>query len=139
MNPSSVNKLTFKSFILTIVATLLLSFTFPMFSPKVSASSYTENQLEEDLYNQSLTENPNFKKDLLATKLRLSQEIYKQSNPSQVSPQGMLGGGLKGLKYLGSLAKHGGTSLSWLLKPFSKKTADTVKRNSHKIADALAK
>ncbi|MBA4537265.1 hypothetical protein H1Z61_08945 [Bacillus aquiflavi] len=35
--------------------------------------------------------------------------------------------------------KHGGNTLSWLLKPFSKKVSVIVKRNSRKIARVLEK
>ncbi len=133
-----------------MVTVLLTSLITTGFLQKVSAEEVSKvnkdfnkeeidiNDLEDNLYNRSLIENPDFESDLLSAKFILDKEIIKQ-NSGEVSAYGMLGGGLKGLKAIGTTVKHGGNTLSWILKPFSRKVSVVVKRNSRKIASALSK
>lgn len=122
-----------KPFIITIIVTLLLSFVLPSSLQKVNAGS--NNNLGDT------NDNTEFPANWSTATSTLQLHAFKQSElkQSDVSANGAIGTGIKGLKALGKIVKHGGTTLSWLLKPFSKKVAKAVKKNSKKIADALEK
>ncbi|WP_186579697.1 hypothetical protein [Aquibacillus kalidii] len=132
----------FKSISLIVVFTLVLSTLGPILvNNKVSAASLTSSTEATDTnYDNDLfdIDSPTFEQDLIASKLIYQQEFLKQTK-GEYQTQGVVGIGLKGIKAFGKIVKNGGHMLSWVLKPFSKKYADAVKRNSKKIGNAFAK
>lgn len=85
---------------------------------------------------ENLAENPNFSSELEDARNVLQSQIVHEDG---IVTYGAAGGSLKALKALGLTIKHGGTALSWLLKPFNKKYGVLVKKHSRKISNALAK
>ncbi|WP_010095187.1 hypothetical protein [Ornithinibacillus scapharcae] len=143
-----MKKKLFKTLSITVATTIVVSTVGPSFvSAKVSASSLSSESLptlpsldisyenyDPDMFD---LESPTFKQDVKKSESIIQQEIHK--NQEEISTQGVLGVGLKGIKAFGNVVKNGGHMLSWVLKPFSKKYSDAVKRNTSKIAKALAK
>lgn len=148
MNELIKNKTAFKSFLLSLVAALTLSVILPGFTTKASANpiNLTKNDLysneevvtEQDLFEESLQANPNFLIELERAKFSYQMEINKQPK-DEISTAGVITAPLKALKALGVTVKHGGTALSWLLKPFSKKYSVLIKKHSRHISNVLAK
>ncbi|WP_077307632.1 hypothetical protein [Terribacillus halophilus] len=101
---------------------------------------YDEEAFHE-FYNENMMSNPNFNAELLELRSQFNQQMNGRNNSveGQFTTQGVFGHGLKGLKAIGTMVKHGGRALSWALKPFSAKTAKAVKKNSKKIGKALGK
>lgn len=136
----------FKSLLLALAATLTLSLILPGFATKASASNLTDNDLysneepvtEEDLLKESLQANPDFLVELERAKFLYKMEMNQQGQ-NEIGTQGVVTAPLKALKALGLTVKHGGTALSWLLKPFSKKYGVLVKKHSRHISNVLAK
>lgn len=125
-----MNKKMIKSVILSTSCALMVSAVLPGFANgKASASTIeeTKNVVEHD-YDLFDVYSPTFQQDLIASKLMISTQ------GEEVGTQGAL----KALKLIGSTIKNGGHALSWLIAPFSKATADAVKRNAAKIGKALA-
>ncbi|WP_456363485.1 hypothetical protein [Priestia aryabhattai] len=120
-----------KSLLVMIAFTLVVTVFSPLITEKASAAETT--QTEEEFYKEQLRENPNFSKELATTRVALGNPA-KQGD---VTSQGVVGATLKAIKKLSPMLRHGGTALSWALKPFSKKTAVVVKRNSRKAANAI--
>ncbi|RAS77950.1 hypothetical protein [Priestia endophytica] len=127
-------KKTIKSMLLMIAFTMTLTVFSPLITETAKAA---EVQTEQEFYKEQVSENPNFSNDLAKVKLQLASS--KTSTSGQVTTQGVVGGTLKAIKALSPILRHGGTALSWALKPFSKKTAVVVKRNSRKAANAIDK
>ncbi|GFZ78760.1 hypothetical protein GCM10010978_20190 [Compostibacillus humi] len=132
----------------TLATTMLVSAVGPsLASAKEATNSFTQKTLpslpsiveQYENYDPDMfdLESPSFRQDIMLSKSIIHQEI--RNNQKGVTTQGVLGAGLKGIKAFGSIVKNGGHMLSWILKPFSKKYADAVKRNSAKIGKALAK
>ncbi|MGG0644951.1 hypothetical protein ABE021_13595 [Sporosarcina gallistercoris] len=143
MNTLLKNKTAFTSIIFSLIAMLTLSVILPGFATKASASSIESTGNEAlvtdlNLLQESLEDNPNFLADLEKAKGLYYSSIgltYKD----EVQARGVVTAPLKALKALGVTVKHGGTALSWLLKPFSKKYSVLVKRYSRQISNVLAK
>lgn len=96
---------------------------------------YYSSEFEKELYLESLEHNINFTNDLSTIKLSTNANV----NDGSVTTYGVAGVTLKGLKVVGTIVKHGGNTLSWILKPFSTKVSNVVKKNATKIAKTLAK
>ena len=69
--------------------------------------------------------NPNFDNDVL---------LAKQEG---ATPRGPIGATLKAIKALSPSLRHGGTAISWIIKPLSRKHAVLVKKYSRKMSNAI--
>lgn len=143
------NKVAFQSIILSFVTMLALSLILPSFATKASASSIDltdDNNLPSDettptdieLLKENLASNPNFASDLEEARNLFQLEVQNQYG-DDIYTNGVVTAPLKALKALGATIKHGGTALSWILKPFSKKYSVLIKKHSRKISNVLAK
>lgn len=149
MNTLLKNKLVFKSIVLSFVTMLALSLILPSYTIKANASSIDltnnnnltsdkENLTDFHLLKESLADNPNFANDLEEARTLFQLEVQNQYG-DDVYANGVVTAPLKALKALGATIKHGGTALSWLLKPFNKKYSVLIKKYSRQISNVLAK
>ncbi|WP_339214448.1 hypothetical protein [Ornithinibacillus sp. FSL M8-0202] len=127
----------------TLALTLLISTVGPSFVQAKNTLDLLPKLPSEDLHDKFPTdmfnsESDTFEKDLKMSKFYFEQQVALQDDGGYTT-NGVLGAGLKALKAFGAIAKNGGHMLSWILKPFSKKYADAVKRNGAKIGKALDK
>ncbi|WP_330948949.1 hypothetical protein [Virgibacillus sp. MG-45] len=138
-----MSKKLLKRLSVTLAMTLLISTVGPSFAqakttldslPTLPSEDHHDN-FPTDIFN---SESDTFEKDLRMSKFYFEQQVALQDE-GEYTTNGILGAGLKGLKAFGAAAKNGGHILSWILKPFSKKYADAVKRNGAKIGKALDK
>ncbi|MCL7545643.1 hypothetical protein M8384_14845, partial [Staphylococcus aureus] len=53
------------------------------------------------------------------------------------TPRGPIGATLKAIKALSPSLRHGGTAISWIIKPLSRKHAVLVKKYSRKMSNAI--
>ncbi|MBM7645907.1 hypothetical protein JOD45_002132 [Scopulibacillus daqui] len=126
---------TVKLVLSTLVFALIFTAFVPLLENKAQAKENTTT--EQQFYQEQLKANPNFEKDLSEVKLGLKNGSIPNQPPGKVQPRGGFGATLKAIKGLAPVFRHGGTALSWMLKPFSKKAATIAKRNGRKIANAI--
>ncbi|MFD9625083.1 hypothetical protein [Peribacillus muralis] len=124
-----------------VLLALIFTLGFTSFAPFLNKAQANEVNLnneqidEQKFYEEQLASNPNFNEDLVLVK----QQLGTTPQESKVQGRGVIGGTLKAIKNLSPAFRHGGTALSWILKPFSKKSATIAKRNGRKIANAIDK
>ncbi|HCY9772543.1 TPA: hypothetical protein O2F28_002918 [Staphylococcus aureus] len=87
--------------------------------------------------------NPNFDNDVLLAKQEgaLNSSVFANNsmtlNSNKPTPSGPIGATLKAIKALSPSLRHGGTAISWIIKPLSRKHAVLVKKYSRKMSNAI--
>ncbi|HEG8958847.1 TPA: hypothetical protein SF999_002924 [Staphylococcus aureus] len=76
--------------------------------------------------------NPNF--DLNSSVFANNSMTLNSNKPT---PRGPIGATLKAIKALSPSLRHGGTAISWIIKPLSRKHAVLVKKYSRKMSNAI--
>ena len=88
------------------------------------------------------SQNPNFDSELFEGRQKANSIVFKETTPNATNDmvnKGVVGGTLKSIKALSPILKHGGTALSWLVKPLSKKHGVLIKKYSRKMASGIDK
>lgn len=138
-----------KGFVKTVAVTSTLGLVFSIVIPSsisVKAAIKDEKIIqlsdkEKSDLNQAVDQFKKQNKGLGLSDLELAQKFIRENAQSQNSVQsrGVVGVGLKALRYVGYIFRIGGKGVSILIKPLSSSKAALVRKYSAKIAKACEK
>ncbi|MHC5251118.1 hypothetical protein ACYRFS_05625 [Listeria kieliensis] len=138
-----------KSVIKSLIVTSCMGLALSVVSPSVlsvKAAREEEKMLQLDKSEKRKLDKAidSFKKEnegLGLSDLELAQKFVRENSQpkNSVQSRGVVGIGLKGLRYIGYIFRIGGKGISILVRPLSKSKAALVRKYSAKIAKACEK